>query len=72
MAILLIVLAMYYCYRLEIKDKLFSKTGDLKIKCTATIDTIYWRSNEESIQDIQEQSFANIANSGFWNSGVFD
>jgi len=56
--------------RLEIKDKLFSKTGDLKIKCTATIDTIYWRSNEESIQDIQEKSFVKFANSGFWNSAA--
>jgi len=56
--------------RLEIKDKLFSKTGDLKIKCTATIDTIYWRSNEESIQGIHEKSFAKLANSGFWNSAA--
>eukprot|EP00090_Calanus_glacialis_P009575 TRINITY_DN17962_c0_g1_i1.p1 TRINITY_DN17962_c0_g1~~TRINITY_DN17962_c0_g1_i1.p1 ORF type:complete len:290 (-),score=26.18 TRINITY_DN17962_c0_g1_i1:223-1092(-) len=56
--------------RLEIKDKLFSKTGDLKIKCTATIDTIYWRSNEESIQGIHEKSFSNLANSGFWNSAA--
>ena len=32
------------------KEKTFTKTGDIKIKCTATIHTIYWRSNEESIQ----------------------
>ena len=38
--------------RLKVRDKLFSKSGDLKIKCTAAIDTIYWRSNEESIQVI--------------------
>ena len=59
----------FCCSRLQIKEKLFSKTGDLKIKCTATIDTIYWRSNEESIQDIQENSFSKIAKSGFWNTG---
>jgi len=56
--------------RLEIKNKVFSKTGDLKIKCTATIDTIYWRSNEESIQGIHEKSFINTASSGFWNSAA--
>ena len=39
-------------HRLKVRDKLFSKSGDLKIKCTAPIDTIYWRSNEESIQVI--------------------
>ena len=37
---------------MKVRDKLFSKSGDLKIKCTAAIDTIYWRSNEESIQVI--------------------
>ena len=37
-------------FRLEVKEKTFTKTGDIKIKCTATIHTIYWRSNEESIQ----------------------
>eukprot|EP00092_Neocalanus_flemingeri_P035396 GFUD01038511.1.p1 GENE.GFUD01038511.1~~GFUD01038511.1.p1 ORF type:complete len:288 (-),score=42.03 GFUD01038511.1:65-928(-) len=56
--------------RLEIKDKLFSKTGDLKIKCTATIDTIYWRSNEESIQGFQEKPFIKYADSRFWNSAA--
>ena len=24
--------------------------GDLKLKCTATISTVYWKSNEESVQ----------------------
>jgi len=56
--------------RIKIKEKLISKTGDLKIKCTATIDTIYWRSNEESIQGIHEQLLPNLANSGFWNSAA--
>lgn len=36
--------------RLVVKDKTFGESGDIKIKCTATIETIYWRSNEESIQ----------------------
>ena len=53
------------------KDKMFGETGDIKIKCTATIHTIYWRSNEESIQGIQERSLFNyeLDNSRFWNSG---
>ena len=50
--------------RLKVEKNLFSKTGDLKIKCTATIDPIYWKSNEESIQGFQERSYIN-----FWNSG---
>ena len=51
--------------RLKVEKNLFSKTGDLKIKCTATIDPIYWKSNEESIQGFQERSYIN-----FWNSGI--
>ena len=50
--------------RLKVEKSLFSATGDLKIKCTATIDPIYWKSNEESIQGFQERSYIN-----FWNSG---
>ena len=38
--------------RLKIRSKIFSGSGDLKIKCTAAIDPIYWRSSEESIQVI--------------------
>ena len=57
--------------RLKVRDKLFSKSGDLKIKCTAAIDTIYWRSNEESIQGLSERSYnLNIRDNG-WNSGMF-
>ena len=26
------------------------KDGDLKLKCTAVISTVYWKSNEESVQ----------------------
>jgi len=51
--------------RLKVEKNLFSKTGDLKIKCTATIDPIYWKSNEESIQGFQERSYIN-----FWNSAA--
>ena len=32
------------------RSKIFSGSGDLKIKCTAAIDPIYWKSSEESIQ----------------------
>ena len=38
--------------RIKIRSKIFSGSGDLKIKCTAAIDPIYWRSSEESIQVI--------------------
>lgn len=51
--------------RLKVEKSLFSATGDLKIKCTATIDPIYWKSNEESIQGFQERSYIN-----FWNSAA--
>ena len=61
----------YLLLRLQVRDKLFSKSGDLKIKCTAAIDTIYWRSNEESIQGLSERSYnLNIRDNG-WNSGAF-
>merc|ERR1719228_1058343 len=50
--------------RLKVEKSLFSKSGDLKIKCTATIDPIYWKSNEESIQGFPERSF------NFWNSAA--
>jgi len=54
--------------KLKVRDKLFSKSGDLKIKCTAAIDTIYWRSNEESIQGLSERSYnLNVRDNG-WNS----
>ena len=36
--------------RLKMRSKIFSGSGDLKIKCTAAIDPIYWKSSEESIQ----------------------
>ena len=38
------------------KDKHFRNSGDLKLKCTATIATIYWKSNEESVQGVRAQS----------------
>ena len=63
--LLLIPLLISFLFtRLKIEKNLFSKSGDLKIKCTATIDPIYWKSNEESIQGFQERSYIN-----FWNSG---
>ena len=43
---------------------LFSKSGDLKIKCTATIDPIYWKSTEESIDGFSKRYYID-----FWNSG---
>ena len=35
--------------------------GDLKLKCTATISTVYWRSNEESVQGSGFNAQHNIA-----------
>jgi len=52
--------------RLKVEKNLFTKSGDIKIKCTATIDPIYWKSNEESIQGFQERSYIN-----FWNSAPY-
>lgn len=34
----------------QVRHKHF-KDGDLKLKCTATISTVYWKSNEESVQE---------------------
>ena len=33
----------------QVRHKHFQR-GDLKLKCTATISTVYWKSNEESVQ----------------------
>ena len=41
--------------RFKVRDKHFRR-GDLKLKCTATIATIYWKSNEESVQGVRAQS----------------
>lgn len=41
--------------RFKVREKHFYG-GDLKLKCTATIATIYWRSNEESVQGVRSQS----------------
>merc|ERR1712223_60479 len=41
--------------RFKVRDKHF-KNGDLKLKCTAVIATIYWKSNEESVQGVRPQS----------------
>ena len=60
-----VLLHFVYYIRLKVEKNLFTKSGDLKIKCTATIDPIYWKSNEESIQGFQERSYIN-----FWNSGI--
>ena len=31
------------------------RDGDLKLKCTATISTVYWKSNEESVQGVGQR-----------------
>ncbi|XP_045532668.1 uncharacterized protein LOC123720183 [Pieris brassicae] len=41
----------------KVKPKHFRK-GDLKLKCLATIATVYWRSNEESVQGERMKGYA--------------
>ncbi|CAG4985700.1 unnamed protein product [Colias eurytheme] len=41
----------------KVKPKHFRK-GDLKLKCLATIATVYWRSNEESVQGEKMKGYA--------------
>ncbi|CAH2263448.1 jg13908 [Pararge aegeria aegeria] len=41
----------------KVKSKHFRK-GDLKLKCLATIATVYWRSNEESVQGERLKGYA--------------
>lgn len=41
----------------KVKPKHFRK-GDLKLKCLATIATVYWRSNEESVQGERAKGYA--------------
>ena len=46
----------------RIKSKHF-KRGDMKIKCLATIETIYWKSNELSIEGYRTDSKAPVMES---------
>jgi len=41
--------------RLKMRSGILSGSGDLKIKCTAAIDPIYWKSSEESIQGLSKR-----------------
>ena len=45
---------------------LFLNSGDFKIKCTAAIDQIYQKSNEETIQEFPERNY-----NYFWESGDY-
>ncbi len=36
----------------KVREKHFKASGDLKLKCTAVIAAIYWKSNEESVQGV--------------------
>jgi len=51
--------------KLKIEKSLFLTSEHVKIKCTAAIDPIYWKSNEESIQGVPEKSYIN-----FWSSAA--
>jgi hypothetical protein len=45
-----------------VREKHF-RGGDLKLKCTATIATIYWKSNEESVQGVGRPQSALVSES---------
>jgi hypothetical protein len=53
----------------KVREKHF-KTGDMKLKCTATIATIYWRSNEESVQGVRKQNAFVSESRGTWDSAA--
>ena len=55
--------------RFKVRDKHF-KNGDLKLKCTAVIATIYWKSNEESVQGVRPQSALVSESRSSRNSGI--
>ncbi|XP_046387590.1 uncharacterized protein LOC124157130 [Ischnura elegans] len=39
----------------KVRPKHFRRNGDMKLKCLATIATVYWRSNEESVEGDRPQ-----------------
>ncbi|KAG8235335.1 hypothetical protein J437_LFUL003619, partial [Ladona fulva] len=39
----------------KVRPKHFRKGGDMKLKCLATIATVYWRTNEESVEGDRPQ-----------------
>lgn len=47
----------------EVKPKHF-KRGDMKLKCLATIATVYWRSNEESVEGERPQKASVLESRG--------
>jgi hypothetical protein len=49
---------------LEVEKNLFSKSGDLIIKCTATIDPYYWKSAEKFVKREQKSYYLSL-----WNLG---
>jgi hypothetical protein len=57
--------------RFKVREKHFRSSGDLKLKCTATIATIYWKSNEESVQGVRAQSALVSESRSSRNSGNF-
>eukprot|EP00095_Tigriopus_kingsejongensis_P008172 maker-scaffold1032_size68796-snap-gene-0.13 protein:Tk08172 transcript:maker-scaffold1032_size68796-snap-gene-0.13-mRNA-1 annotation:"cell adhesion molecule 3 precursor" len=44
--------------------------GDLKLKCTATISTVYWKSNEESVQGLGGNQFPPLPHGNDNNEGL--
>jgi len=49
--------------RLRARSNLFSGASDLKLKCTATIEPLYWKSSEEAVQILSDQSSKRFLNS---------
>lgn len=53
--------------RFRLTEKHFRRAADLKLKCTATIATIYWRSNEEAVQIVRKQTEYSQYRSQIWS-----
>jgi len=56
--------------RMRLNEKHYQRgmAGDLKLKCTATISTIYWKSNEESVQVVRKHTEYSQYKSQVWTS----
>ena len=49
---------------MKVENNMFSKSGDLKIKCTSAIDPIYWKSAETIVYKEEKTYYLSL-----WNLG---
>ena len=54
---------------MQVKRHHFKRGGDLKIKCLATIATLYWRSNEQSMEGDRPQKAPVLESRGTFAPG---